>query len=368
MIYILYLFLLCVLILIERKQLSPNNIMRWIIPLYYVLFVGMRGANVGMDTPVYYRHYYMFGQKGCVFVEKGFDFLNQFCYHHGWSHVPFFCICAAISILPVALSAGKVLNRREYSFFMLLFCTTTFTSFCNGMRQNMACGIIFAAIILVQHSALKSIYKFFIYILAFLVGVLFHVSVLFVLPLYLLKYIKFSNTMYVVLYIASFFLVYFNIADFLYSRVPVLGFLERDYTTYLSSVDLAHKSASLLGFIITSIRNFLVLILMFNMKAFKKYPLVANITYLYFVFANLGFNVPMVGRITMYFSFFYVLFVSRIFANYKEYIFEKMRPWVLSLAAITIVLSIHGITSSSNKMLHYTFYWENSSYEKFIDE
>lgn len=368
MIYILYLFLLCVLILVERKQLSPKNIMRWIIPLYYVLFVGLRGANVGMDTPVYYRHYYMFGSTGCDFVEKGFDYLNQFCYQLGWSHVPFFCICAAISILPVALSAGKVLSRREYSFFMLLFCTTTFTSMCNGMRQNMACAIIFSAIILVQYANLNSIYKFIIYILAFLAGVLFHVSVLFVLPLYILKYIKLSNTTYVVLYIASFFLIFFNVADYLYSRVPVLEFLDRDYTGYLSSAEMAHKSASSLGFIISSIRNILVLILMFNMKAFKKYPLIANITYLYFVFANLGFNVPIVGRITMYFSFFYILFVSQIFANYKENIFKRMRPWILSLAAITIVLSIHGITSSSNKVSHYSFYWEESSYEKYIDE
>lgn len=201
MIYICYFILLLTLLTLERRQKSKKNIFRLLIPLIYTLFIGCRGANVGVDTPVYYDHYFTYGQWGCDFVEVGFDWLNRFCYHFGWNQAPFFCICAAISIFPVAYVVGKYESRRFYSIYMLLFCTMTFISMCNGMRQNMACGILFYLLMFAHNSETKHIYKVCVYIIGIFVASLFHSSVLLVSPVILLYKLSMPNKLYLILYL-----------------------------------------------------------------------------------------------------------------------------------------------------------------------
>lgn len=361
MIYIVYLFCLLFLLIIERHQNNVNNIFRVIIPLVYTLFIGLRGANVGVDTPVYYEHYYMFGEWGCDFVEVGFDWINRFCYHQGWSQAPFFCICAAFAIVPVSFAIHKQLTRIEYTIYMLLFCTTTFISLCNGMRQNMACGIFFALIVLMQDSTLKKWKRVGIYICGILFASLFHVSIVFVLPLCFLRYLKMSNRLYLFIYLASFLMVYTNISQY----IPDISIGVRDYGRYVGG-DMTSKAASSLGFIVTSVRNLLMLILMFKIDAFNKWPMYANLTFLMFVLANVGFNIPLMGRLTMYFTFFYILLLSKVFTGIG---LRNSQAGVLvgCLALIIIVLSVYGIISPANNVYPYSFTWEDNNYIRYLE-
>lgn len=361
MIYIAYFLCLLFLLNLERQQKNVNNKVRVIIPLVYTFFIGLRGANVGVDTPVYYEHYYIFGEFGCDFVEIGFDWINRYCYHQGWSQAPFFCICAAFAIAPVSYAVHKRLTRKEYTYYMLLFCTTTFISLCNGMRQNMACGIFFALIVLMQDTNLKKWKKTSIYIAVITFASLFHASIFFVLPLYLMKNLKMSNKFYLVLYLLSFLMVYTNFSQY----IPDISIGVREYGRYADG-EMTNKAASSLGFIVTSIRNLMILTLMFKMDAFKKYPMYANLTFLMFVLANVGFNIPMMGRLTMYFSFFYILLLSKVFAG-AEFKNSQARYLVVGLASIIIVLSIYGITSPANKVLPYTFTWEENNYTRYLE-
>lgn len=371
MIYLIYLFLLGIFLFLERKQSSPRNMYRVLIPLIYILLVGFRGANVGTDTATYYAHYYFFGRFGCDFVEKGFDFLNRFCFHMGWNHVPFFCLCAATAIIPVVISSGKLLSRKEYTIFLLLFCTTTFTSLCNGMRQNMACGILFAVLIYAQYCVKNKFNKILLYLLGFLLCSLFHisvllVSVLIVVPVYLLTYVKLSNKIYLFLYLISFLLVFINVADYIVAYNPILQLGERDYQGYFHGA-MTHQSASSLGFLVTSARNLIILILMFNMNLFKTYPFFSNILFLFFILANAGFNVPLVGRLNMYFAFFCILIIAKIFSSGIGKTLKNTKVLVATLAMLTIVLYIHSMMSEANKVRDYSFYWETPDYEKYIE-
>ncbi len=361
MIYIAYLIILGLFLKLERTRPSTNNWVRKAIPLLYILFVGLRGANVGVDTPVYYQHYFTFGQWGCDFVEVGFDWINQFCYHQGWSQAPFFSICAAFAILPVAFAINNRTSRKEYSIFMLLFCTMTFISLCNGMRQNMACGIFFGLIMYLQDTTLKHMYVVVIYITIAVFASLFHASVLLVLPLYFLKFLKLSNKTYTTIYVLSYLMIFVNI----YSYIPDIEIGNRDYSRYAGG-ELTNNTASSLGFIATSIRNIIILLLLFKFKAFQKYPLIANISFMMLVFTNLGYNIPLMGRINMYFSFFNLFMISIIFAAYKDGKFSGGSILVHLLATIIIILSVYGFISPVNKVIPYTFYWQNSSYENFI--
>lgn len=360
MIYLLYLLILLILLCVERQQISYNNIFRVIIPVIYILLIGFRGANVGVDTPVYFEHYYTFGQWGCDFVEVGFDWLNQFFYHHGYSQAPFFIVCAAFSVIPVAIAVNQMLTRHEYSIFMLLFCTTTFASLCNGMRQNMACGLLFYLVFWFERTSIKSFYKICLWFLGILFASLFHVSVFLVLPIFFLRYCKISNKTYVVLYVLSFLFVMVNISSYL----PDIQLGHRDYGRYLGS-ELANKSASFLGFFITTIRNLLFLSLLIKNNLFTRYPLFANLAFVMLILTNMGYHIPIIGRVNMYFVFFYIYMLSIILGEGKRHNMSVYTSSYL-LIVIVIVLTVYGFISPSNKLMPYNFYWENSSYTNYL--
>lgn len=362
MIYIAYFLILLMLLKFERQMPNEQNSYRFLIPLVYILFIGLRGANVGVDTPVYYQHYYTFGQWGCDFVEVGFDWLNRFCYHQGWSQAPFFVICAAFAIIPVSYAVNSNLTRKEYSIFMLLFCTTTFITFCNGMRQSMACGIFFFLIFFIQKSTKSFTYKVSIYILGIIFASLFHASIFLVSPLILLNRISLSNKKYILIYISSFAFIFINVSAYL----PAIELGSRDYGRYLGG-ELTEKSASSLGFIVTTLRNVLFLILLVKINAFKRFTLLANIAFLMLVFTNMGFNIPLVSRINMYFTPFYTLMLAIVISDTKIRLLVQTRVLLFGLITIVLVLTVYAISSPANKVSSYTFYWMNSDYNKYIE-
>lgn len=362
MIYIVYLLFLLMLLKIERQMHSKKNFFRLLIPLVYILLIGLRGANVGVDTPVYYQHYYTFGQWGCDFVEVGFDWLNRFCYHQGWSQAPFFLICAAFAVVPVAYAVNSNLTRKEYSIFMLLFCTTTFITFCNGMRQSMACGIFFLLIILIQENEKNFTCKFSIYALGIVFASLFHASIFLVAPLIFLNKVCLSNKKYLIVYILSFAFVFVNISAYL----PDIELGSRDYGRYLGG-EMTNKSASSLGFLVTTLRNILLLSLLIKLEAFKKYALLANMAFLMLVLTNVGFNMPLVSRVNMYFTPFFTLMLAVVISDYRTRIGTHSRLLLLGLITIIVVLSVYAISSQTNKVMPYTFFWENSNYNRFLE-
>lgn len=361
MIYITYIFLLLVLLKLERQQASPNNGFRFIIPILYILIIGLRGANVGVDTPVYYDHYYTFGEWGCDFVEIGFDWLNRLFYHYGFSQAPFFVVCAAFAILPVTISIHKVLSRQEYSIFMLLFCTITFVSMCNGMRQNMACGILFSLLVWFDRSQLNTINKFIIYLLGIFFTSLFHASVILAAPIVAFKYLHLSNRSYFVLYLLSFIFVFVNIS----SLIPDIQIGGRDYGRYLGG-EMTNKAASTLGFIITSFRNLIFLILLLKNKFPIRCPMVTNLAFCMIVFTNLGFNIPIIGRLNMYFNFFYIFMLAKIIDSKKTNNFVNTDLLLIILIAVILTLTIYSFISPDNKLVPYKFYWETPDYSKYL--
>lgn len=359
MIYLGYLLLLMLLLKQERQQASSKNIFRSLIPALYILFVGLRGANVGVDTPVYYNHYYTFGQWGCDFVEVGFDWLNRFIFHQGFSHAPFFIACSALCIIPVSIAVNNRLERNEYSIFMLLFCTVTFVSLCNGMRQNIACGILFFLLLWYDDSDLKFIYKLCIYIVGVLFASLFHASVLLLTPIVLLKNFYLTNNKYILLYLISFVFVFINLSSF----IPEIQMGNRDYSSYIGS-GLANASASSLGFILATIKNILILELLINYGLFKKYTFLANLTFCMLVLSNIGFNIPLVGRLSMYMEFFYIFSLAKIIEGKGK---QSLRNLTMMLIIIILVITIYSFVSPANKLIPYKFYWETLNYTLYLN-
>lgn len=351
MIYIFYLIVLALLLYRESREGFKYNIFRAVLPIFYILFVGLRGQYVGVDTPVYYDSYYYFGPIGCDFVEEGFDFLNRFCYNLGWSHTPFFVVCAFVTIAPVAVAMFSM-DRKEFTIMSMMFYTMSFPTMCNGMRQNMACGLFVGIVYWLSKKEKSNKKQFLIYGLVLWVASYFHVTALLLLPLYFLRYIKLHISFYVVFYLLSFFFIFMDVSDY----IPILKIGNRNYGYHLESEHFI-ATPSFLGFTISTSVNLILFSLMYKVKAFKRFTLIANLVFLSFILKNFGFHIAVVGRLNMYFSWFVYALVAVIFNNYyKEDFVVKTVMRVMGI--IYVALTLNAYISPQNMLYPYQFFGE----------
>lgn len=68
----------------------------------------------------------------------------------------------------------------------------------------------------------------------------------------------------------------------------------------------------------------------------------------------------------MYFSLFFILMFAIIISKSKKLIKNNSLISILLLVSITVVLCAYGIISPANKVMPYSFFWEDSSYSKYI--
>lgn len=362
MTFIIYYLFLFICLKHESKCANANITIRRCIAIVYTLFLGLRGANVGVDTPIYYRHFYLFGQWGCDFVERGFDWINRFCYHQGWESWTLFLICAALTIIPVYLMLNK-LGRKEYTIAALLFYGTTFITIANGMRQAVVCGVFLYLMSFYYDKNTFSKKEVAIYILGILASSLMHATSLFLLPLLLLTKIKIRKQLYVFIYLLSFVFVFIDISPY----IPDISLGVRDYGRY-SSGNALNSHASYLGFSINSVLKILIVYVMYKIDAFEKYRLLSHLVIIAFILSNIGFNIPIVGRVTMYFSWFVFILLAKMYSSYKLYELQFLNLQWLAITIIYLVLTVYSITSPANKVLPYTIYWQNNNYEMYIDD
>lgn len=100
-------------------------------------------------------------------------------------------------------------------------------------------------------------------------------------------------------------------------------------------------------------------------RLFEKYALWSNLTFLTLVFLNVGYSVPLIGRINMYFVFFSTVMLAIVFANRNEY--KNTNNIIMQLLIlIVLVMSVYGYVSTANKLLPYNFYWETPDYSKYL--
>ena len=175
-----------------------------------------------------------------------------------------------------------------------------------------------------------------------------------------LKYLHLSNKQYVSIYILSFMFLFVKVSSF----IPEIQISNRDYSGYVDT-NFANQSASSLGFFISTLKNILFLTILVKSRLFEKYALWSNLTFLTLVFLNVGYSVPLIGRINMYFVFFSTVMLAIVFANRNEY--KNTNNIIMQLLIlIVLVMSVYGYVSTANKLLPYNFYWETPDYSKYL--
>ena len=289
MIYFVYVFFLIAMLAIERESAKFRPIVRIIIPIVYTLLIGLRDTSIGNDTETYYEHYYYYGQFGCDFIEPGFDWLNRIMFSMGYNANHFFIVNAAITMFFIYMALNR-LKEKNYTYTAFCMYLLTFTFLVNGMRQGVACGILIFAHRFIEERRIIP------YILTILLAAQFHASALILLPLYFLGNRHLTAKLYVGIFIFSFIGVFVDISSY----VPSFELLGRDYGTHVENMNIS--DASSLGFIVSTALNILVLTLALNNQIHKHFPLLFNLVFISYVLKNLGFSIPIVGRLTVYFT------------------------------------------------------------------
>ena len=96
------------------------------------------------------------------------------------------------------------------------------------------------------------------------------------------------------------------------------------------------------------------------MSLFLYYPLLFNLVFLSFILKNIGFNIPIVGRITIYFTWFLYLVYPLILGVSKFPLFRSRFVTYCLILVINAAIWLNGILSPANKLLPYKFYWEDT--------
>lgn len=361
MIYISFYILVYFLLQKEYRFPSPNMFIRNVIPILFTLFVGLRGANVGQDTAVYYQHYYMFGEFGCDFVEPGFDWINRFCYHQGWDSWTLLLICAALTVFFIYKMLNK-LERGEYTISAMFLYCCTFTTLANGMRQAVVCGIFLYLVSFYFDKVTYSKKEIFIYIVGILLSSLMHVSVLLLIPVLLLNKVPANKKIYLIIYVLSFSFLFYDVSGFL----PNISLGNRDYGRYAENVHIAKASG--LGFFATTFLKLLIFYSMYKYDAFEKCRMLSHFVMFYFILANLSFSIPIINRVSMYFTWFTFILIAKLYDEQKR--LGKIRPYSINVWTFIfgcyVVLQVYGIFSTSNHLTPYTTFWQNNDYQNYI--
>ena len=309
-----------------------------------MFLIGFRGKSIGKDTETYYEHYYNFGLWGCDFVERGFDWINRIMFSWGCNANDFFLVNAAITLFFIYLS----LNRLKKNYTVTAFCMylLSFTFLVNGMRQGVACGMFIYAYKFIEDR------KPLPYVLILLLASQFHASSIMLIPLYLLGNKHLSDKLYFIIFIFSFIGLFVNLSSY----VPSLELLGRDYSNYVENMRIV--DASYLGFTVSSVLNVIVLILMLKNQIHKQYPLLFNLIFFSFVLKNLGFSMPVIGRVTIYFSWFVYYIYPIILSKNSKSLFNSMYITRFIIIGIITVMWFNNLFSKANMLMPYKFYWE----------
>jgi hypothetical protein len=339
--YITYNFLLLISIFLPSGTIinvrsicflkSENKRFSWNLKLFLIVFVfiivaGMRGENIGTDYKNYLEYYNFIldhGYAGSLFKrnELGWDSLNLW---FGRLGVP-----AGIFFGLVAGSMWYFFIQGSYKFQfllpgMLFFVITNGFFFwtLSGLRQSIAIMMFFYAIKYIIEK------KPFHYALAIFIASLFHVSILIMLPAFLLWKIKFNQLIFCILFILSIFLMgsdsFLHVMDEVITITGSKFNFFMNYSSYLETDAFAaneERTSSGLGVILRILSTLFVL---YKSKYVLKIQ--PNLTIYFILFligaicSNIFYSIEMIGRVLTYFNIcFFIVIASAVYYSTNKY-------------------------------------------------
>ena len=218
----------------------------------------------------------------------------------------------------------------------------------NGMRQCIAVAFFFYSCRFIEQRRVVP------YLISLSIALLFHYSCVILFPLYFILNKKSSMNIYVILYIASFAFCFINVQGLLGTLSYYLsiggGAYQENFEYYASSFG----RLSLMGFMFQTFINVCIFIAMMKAKSYERFPLFTNCTIITLILKNLSFNMPIVGRVALYFSWFPYLLIP-LLIPYLSKDRQTRKAIKFFFVVLYAVAFIHNILSREMKMLPYFF-------------
>ncbi|WP_415407161.1 EpsG family protein [Sulfurovum sp. CS9] len=324
---------------------SETDSFRWNKRLAFIILAvatvaGMRESFVGTDYHSYLDFYNNILDYGSfpnysLGREIGWNYLNLWFGKLGVPSGIFFGFVAGLTWYFFIKGSYKFqfLLPLMFFFFMVHYFFWTMS----GLRQSIAIVIFFYSIKFIIER--NPIY----YISSILIASLFHLSVLIMLPIYLLSKIKFNRKLFFILYVLSIFFIgnewFLNqmsqLIVFISSKVEVLS----SYLFYLDSDSFTaqeKRTSSGLGIILTIITVFFILYK--SEEVLKKQPKLTIYFVLFFIAVilnNIFLSVEVIGRALTYLMIcFPIVMASTVYYSTKKY--ERMVVILLIIAYFMI--------------------------------
>ncbi len=269
--YFILLFLAYFLsIFIDRLRQKKHRVLSLIIllGLLLVLFAGMRNASVGTDTGGYASSFtgriinrqYQIDLN--ISTEKGFIFLQYLSALFSTKYYILLFFIALISVYFQLKAIYEISDLPAISVFVLISFNIYLYMF-NGARQGIALSIYLYALKFIIEK------KFWKYVFWIFIAYLFHRTVLFLLPFYLILKIKFSFKLVLILTLSTIILV------FMFSNILQLSTLLSDKYNIYSELEAKGGQLLTIAYVLLSL-IFIILRYLIHKACRRKYDIFLN--------------------------------------------------------------------------------------------
>ena len=260
-----------------------------------ILFIGFR-KDVGTDYENYKDYFNAFSD----FFEIGYSTLAMYLKTKGYDVTYLFFIMAFLSygILFLAVELNDDIEKGSTS---LMICLLTITFSVNGIRQFLAAALFMLAYCFIKKRSLP------LFLICIGFGVLFHKSILILLPFYFFINKSLTPKYYIIIYLISFVFTTMSLQEIMGPFADFLSENEEKYFRYIR--DDYNSSYFSLGIFVELLNYIILLYLSLKLEVYKKYPIIFNLFFTMCIVYNLRIASPIFNRIQIYFMIytFYLL-------------------------------------------------------------
>ena len=329
---------------------------RMIVPvLIFSITFGLR-YGVGIDYYTYLQSYYDSPEIVQDYYEPGYVFLLDICKYISIGPELFFTLLAFLQIFFIYY-AFNYLPRKAVVFLpvYLIFTGLAMAGFMNNIRQTIALALFIFSI---HYIVEKRVLPFYIFcFLAFL----FHKSAIILLIIYpIWRYFGpfFNNIkLQIIIMIVAFSLFTFIDFGYILSKFDFL-LTSLGYERYLDDQRIQTTGFSL-GYMITFIQYFLVIICSKNMKEFansKSFNIMYDLFFIGVICEFIFAGSMILNRIAWYFNGFKIIVIPVfLYYLYKNLNVEKNLIYYILSLLILLFLFIRLMINSEDNTLQFVF-------------
>lgn len=318
--YIIYVLLLCLL----YPRAKNSKLFRFLMFAVATIFVGFR-KDVGTDYENYSIYFYAFED----FLEVGYTTIALYLRSNGYdvSYLFFIMSFLTYGVLYIAVELNDDIDKGLSS---LLLCILSITSTVNGIRQCVAVSFFMLSYCFIKKRQL------FLFVFSFLLGFLFHKSILLLVPIYFFAHKVTKPKFYIAIYLFSFVFTTMSIQEILGPFADLIADNDQKYAGYISMDRYASSYFS--AGVFAELLNYIILMyLSLHYGFYKKYPLLFNLFFIMCVVFNLRIASPLFGRIQMYFGWFTLYLLPLVLSRINLKIARPLYIYyLLSLGASTM--------------------------------